>query len=184
MSIISKDEFIKAISKVKAVHEYQDGLNTYFSKNGCDGNLYQPDCTDTVLNLLHTIFGKADENEWISYFVFELEFGEKYNQGMIKDCEGECIDLSSTENLYNYLIELSNEENDEYELDIEDESDFINRWANCKNENHEGTCQECGYYEECLEEAEDNSFGYTSFCDCVLSGGYDSMEDFWECNGI
>ena len=65
--------------------------------------------------------------------------------------------------------------------------EFITRWTTCKlnsdDDNYEN-CKHCKSYFECLEDAEDSRDGYAAFEDLILSGGYDSMDDFWECNGI
>ncbi|MDF2588203.1 MAG: hypothetical protein K0S41_2044 [Anaerocolumna sp.] len=68
-----------------------------------------------------------------------------------------------------------------------DKGEFITSWTTCKldidNNNYEN-CKHCRLYFECLLDAEDSRDGYDSFEDMILSGGYDSMDDFWECNGI
>ena len=70
--IITKEYFNEIMENVKNTCKYQEGLNDYFSKNGVDGYIYQPDCVDTTMKLLHNIFGEKDIDEWISYFCFEL----------------------------------------------------------------------------------------------------------------
>ena len=103
--IITKDFFVEIMESVKKTYKYQEGLNDYFSKNGVDGYIYQPDCIDTTIKILHKIFEKKDVDEWISYFCFELDFGKKYKIGMIKDEFGKDIPLSTFEDLYVLLTE-------------------------------------------------------------------------------
>ena len=102
--IISKDDFVAAIQDLKKMDEYHDGLNKFFRTHNVDGYIYQPDCAVTVLNLLHLIFGEADADNWIAYYCLELLYGKKYKQGDVVDENGNEIDLSSDENLYNFLI--------------------------------------------------------------------------------
>lgn len=101
--ILSKEDFVTAINDIKLVNNYQDGLNNYFRKNNVDGYIFQPDCTDTVLRLLHIYFGDADKDNWIEHFCFDLEFGKKWKKDMIKDKDGADIKLATPEDLYDYL---------------------------------------------------------------------------------
>ena len=101
--MISKKDFIKAIGDVENVCRYHEGLNNYFRKNNVDGYIFQPDCTSTVLRLLHSIAGIKDKDEWIDYFCFELDFGKKWCEGMITNDDGTDIVLKTAEDLYNLL---------------------------------------------------------------------------------
>ena len=60
--MLSKEQFINAINDVENVCRYQEGLNNYFRKNNVDGYIFQPDCSSTVIGLLHTIFGEKDKD--------------------------------------------------------------------------------------------------------------------------
>ena len=95
------------MEEVKKVEDYNIGLNKYFFEHDVDGYIFQPDCIDTVLKLLHIIFGEADRDEWISYFCFELEFGKKYKDGDISE-NGKNIRLANSEDLYDILTQSSN----------------------------------------------------------------------------
>lgn len=103
--IITKEYFNEIMESIKNTYKYQEGLNNYFSKNGVDGYIYQPDCIDTLMKLLHNIFGEKDKDEWISYFCFELDFGRKYKEGIIKDEFGRNIPLATFDDLYTLLTE-------------------------------------------------------------------------------
>ena len=101
--MLSKEEFVKAINEVENVCRYQEGLNNFFRKNNVDGYIFQPDCTSTVISLLHTIAGTKDKDEWIDYFCFELDFGKKWKEGVITEKDGTDIILKTAEDLYNLL---------------------------------------------------------------------------------
>lgn len=100
---ITKEVFTQVLEDVKMVSDYQDHLNAFFKKNDVDGYIFQPDCTCSVLQLLHFIFGERDVEEWISYFCFELDFGRKYKDGMVTDKDGKNIPLGTIGDLYNVL---------------------------------------------------------------------------------
>ena len=100
---LKKDEFVDAINDVESVFKYQEGLNNYFRKNNVEGYIFQPDCSSTALRLLHIIFGEADKDKWIEYFCFELNFGRKWESGMITEKDGTDIILKTPEDLYDLL---------------------------------------------------------------------------------
>jgi hypothetical protein len=56
----------------------------------------------TVVFLLRKLLKDAVEN--IDYYIYELDYGRKYEPGMITDENGHDIDFSSAEKLYDYLI--------------------------------------------------------------------------------
>lgn len=61
------------------------------------------------------------------------------------------------------------------------------KWVSCEFDDDDDRykdCVGCEHRDDCIESAEDNRSGYDAFCDCIIGGGYDSMDDFWECNGI
>jgi hypothetical protein len=100
--MLSKKDFINAINDVEKVNRYQEGLNNYLRKNDVEGYIFQPDCSSTVINLLHNIMGEKDKDEWIDYYCFELDFGKKWKEGTI-NIDGKDITLQTPEDLYNLL---------------------------------------------------------------------------------
>ena len=56
-----------------------------------------------VVFLLRKLLNDAFED--IEYFIYELDYGRKYEPGMITDNFGQDIDFSSAEKVYEYLIE-------------------------------------------------------------------------------
>lgn len=100
---LSKEDFVDAINDVETVFKYQEGLNNYFRKNNVEGYIFQPDCSSTVLRLLHLILGDSDKDKWIEYFCFELDFGKKWEPGMITEKDGTDIILKTPEDLYELL---------------------------------------------------------------------------------
>lgn len=68
---------------------------------GCD-KLYQTAMFDEVLELLKHIF--LDKNELISYWVWELNFGEKWHEDCLTEKDGTDIKLKTSADLYQLLI--------------------------------------------------------------------------------
>lgn len=102
--MISKDTFVKAINDVKTAYDFQMRLDDFYRKNRGYRNVDYPDCIDTIIDLLHSLFGRADRNGWIEYFCFELDFGRKYKDGMIIYKNGGNIRMKTAEDLYDFLI--------------------------------------------------------------------------------
>lgn len=100
---LSKSDFIRCINDLKKIEEFHDGMDKLFKKHDVDGYFYPPDCTDTVVYLLHKIFGEKDFEEWIDYFIFSLGYGKNWKPGLIKDKDGNDIPLQTPEQLYDIL---------------------------------------------------------------------------------
>lgn len=101
--MISREDFTSIMEDLQSVNDYTNALNDCFRKHDVDGYLFQPDCTCSTIKLLHLMFGKADEAEWIEYFVFDMDFGRKYKDGAVTDGKGKNIKLASIDDLYNLL---------------------------------------------------------------------------------
>lgn len=102
-----------------------------------------------------------------------------------------CEDCSRSfyDGFHNYDFDFVCKDCEEYDFDDNEHAeDIIDRWGTCNfdddDKNKPECCDECEYYEDCLSDAKDNMYGYAAFCDCIVGHGYDSMDDFWECNGI
>lgn len=109
--IMSKKSFCQVMDDYKTMFNFTDEMNELFDKYKCDGYIYPPICTETVVNLLEFIFD--DINQLISYWVWELDFGERYEDGDVKDKKGEIIPLKTTEDLYDLLVRNMKESKEE-----------------------------------------------------------------------
>lgn len=101
--MIDKKLFIEVIEDAKTTDDYQNWLNSQLRKNGADGYIFQPNCVDSVIKLLHFYFKEYDTDDMISYFCFELDYGRKWKSGMVER-DNKDIVLATSEDLYNYLI--------------------------------------------------------------------------------
>lgn len=105
---ISKDDFIESINAIQTTYQFQDGLMNFahdFEKThqstyidiGC---CIFPDCSNALLKLLESLTKCGD---MISYWCYELNFGEDWHEGCVTDKDGNDIPLSTVDDLYNYL---------------------------------------------------------------------------------
>lgn len=104
--MISKEDFINAINGIERVYKYHEELNKFFRTNGTDGYIYQPDCIPTALKLLVLSTNDTEEDGWIDYFCFELDFGRKWKKGMVLDSDGADIKLETSADLYDFLAKI------------------------------------------------------------------------------
>lgn len=109
-NMITKELFIESIESVRQSDDYQVWLNKQLRNNGAEGYLFQPNCVDALIRLLNFCLKEYDSDDIISYFCFELEFGRKWKPGMVIDENGNDVELSSSEHLYDYIISPKNKE--------------------------------------------------------------------------
>lgn len=108
---MSKESFCRVMDNYKSMWNFTDDLNDLFRKYKSDGEVYPPMCTETVIDLLEFIFN--DKDQWINYWIFELDFGKNYEDGYVKDEHGEVIALKTAEDLYDLLVRNMKESKEE-----------------------------------------------------------------------
>lgn len=106
-SPITFEQFSKILAAISDMNELQDGLldciNKYNKKQNEYGDLYIPSLEDQVVELLKVMFN--DKDDWISYWIYELEFGRKADKYTVADENGNNIPLKTIEDLWNLLLE-------------------------------------------------------------------------------
>lgn len=110
---LTKEEFVKYINTIKTIHDSSERLHEALQN--------YDECSDfsgftnfRALTLAEDLLAKLmndAEDEYgytmINYFTQELEFGSKYEEGMITEEDGTPVDLSTAEALYDYLVKTS-----------------------------------------------------------------------------
>lgn len=110
--MISKEQFITIINKMKLVDDFVNEVNDKSRDlretlddsflDFFEGNSLFVAHSDIVVQLLENMF---NDNDMISYWIYELNYGRDYKDGYIQDCDGNNIDISTVEKLYEYLVE-------------------------------------------------------------------------------
>ncbi len=107
---LSKKEFCSILERLKEAKDLVDKVDELFDKSReniendfANGASLQISHESTVVKLLKIIMN--DQDDWIGYFIYELDYGRKYEAGMIRDEDGKDIDISSSEKLYDILGE-------------------------------------------------------------------------------
>ena len=76
---------------------YREIQNDFVSGYSISNPIIEQD----LINTLETMFD--DTSHWISYFVYEIDFGVKWHEGMIIDTEGNNIFLRNVNDLWRIL---------------------------------------------------------------------------------
>lgn len=99
--LLSRNEFTKAINSYEDMWDFYDDINNVFQNHHRESNIFPSSELDTIISLLQFIFD--DKEQWISYWIYELDFGSKYQDGMIQDKDGNNIQLKTVDDLYDLL---------------------------------------------------------------------------------
>jgi len=94
------EEFEKYIDVVKNYHESDDKISKLLCTEGFI--MYSSKAIGVILDLLKYIFN--DEDEWIQYFIYELDFGERWTPESCFNFDDSVIKLKTTKDLYDFLI--------------------------------------------------------------------------------
>ncbi len=108
MNKISKEEFIRIMKRLeetektkneidKIIKESTDCIISDFTNAGSLMICHE----DIVIRLLEIMFNDEDT---ISWWIYDLEYGKKYKDGCITEKDGTIIDVSTAEKLYDFLV--------------------------------------------------------------------------------
>lgn len=108
---MTKKLFIEALSFLEERSKFQEDLQNLLDEELEEGfNFLYPytKWENMLVRILEDEFEASFEGgqrtDWISYFIYELEFGKKWEPGTITDSDGSDMDLSTSEKLYDFLL--------------------------------------------------------------------------------
>ena len=103
---MTKERFVYLLEFIKKHHELENSLcqalESMSPGNYVDAFIYSEYETE-LLKTIKEAMNVPEENDDIEYFMYDLEFGELYKPGSVLE-NGEAVDFSSAEALYEYLI--------------------------------------------------------------------------------
>ena len=99
---LSKEEFVRQIKEMQQCYDFDSMVYDASDKLGLELDIATSYLADNMIELLAFIMEDTDED--ISYFCNELNFGREWREGDIVDKDGNDIDFSTAEKLYDYLI--------------------------------------------------------------------------------
>lgn len=105
---ITKEEFVKTINKLETASDSEWNIWMALKDNGVWVDDERDGLENSVIELLSYLVNPIRPDlakEDIEYFVYELDFGREFEIGNIMDKDGNPIDFSSAEKLYDYFVE-------------------------------------------------------------------------------
>lgn len=101
---MSKEDFANYIRQIQKAYDYAEDCEDGFLVRYNSVYFMQP--TTKLLDKLFNSYWEDQEYYGgdIEYFCYELNFGRDYNDGDIVDKDGNNIDLSTPEKLYDFLV--------------------------------------------------------------------------------
>ena len=111
--MIIKTEFISIIDKLREVNDFVDNTNNNARKlnDAIISDFFNASSLSIsheiiVVQLLENMFNDTDILSW---WLYDLDYGRKFKIGCIQDENGQDIDLSTADKLYDYLVEKVSE---------------------------------------------------------------------------
>ena len=107
--MLSKELFVKTINELKDFDEVSNKVSNYLKKYFLDFNITPLFFEELIVELLENSMN--DKYEWISYYIYELDYGKSFKMGYVTEEDGTEIDISTPEKLYDFLIKEYGDEN-------------------------------------------------------------------------
>lgn len=101
---MNKDLFIDTINQIEELHRESEEVNSVLKKIDPEfGGGYIHNKSITILeNLVKALVNDQYDN--IGYYMWEIDFGKGYKDGMITDADGNNIRLSNASELYDLIM--------------------------------------------------------------------------------
>lgn len=101
---MNKELFVNTINEMEKLCKEQELFNDVLKKidNDFGGCLIHNKTITLLEDLLKKIVN--DESDYIDYYIWELDFGKKYKDGIITYNDGTIIKLSNPEELYDLIM--------------------------------------------------------------------------------
>lgn len=106
--ILSEREFVDVMNRLREASDLQEQVDKLFRNSReniendfCNAAALQISHESSVVFLLKRIM--RDQYDYIEYFIYELDYGRKYESGMITDENGQDIDIHTPVLLYDFI---------------------------------------------------------------------------------
>lgn len=100
---MNKDLFISTMNKLEELNKEQEEFYNILHKmdNEFGGCYIHNKTISMVEDLLKNLMN--DKYDYIGYYMWELNFGKDYTDGIITEADGTIIKLANAEDLYNLI---------------------------------------------------------------------------------
>lgn len=111
MAQLNKKQFCEALRDMQNFVDCRDETDELYRKYNISAEAYGGhEYLNAMTDVLTVMFD--DEEGWISYWIWEKDFGRQLQEGNI-EIDGATISLSTPEELYDFLIKLKKEDANE-----------------------------------------------------------------------
>lgn len=103
--MISKKTFCDTLEALKKYYDIQNEMSKLLRSNDIEGCGFIPFSSEyetIIIDLLEESVN--DKTHMISYWAFDCDYGGEIEEDSVTDAEGNNIDISTPEKLYDYLI--------------------------------------------------------------------------------
>lgn len=109
--MIKKNKFIILMKRYLKLREVEDKINDAFKGLCSDFSQFSLSNHDElILDILENLFNDK-HNDWIGYWLYDLNCGKDWKKGKITAKNGKDIPLKTLTDLYNVLVENYKENN-------------------------------------------------------------------------
>lgn len=106
MAVISKDKFVAILSDIAEIEEMCGEIEWIFEKydrrDFRSGYAYYDH--RLVAHMIEILDFCTNDNNWVNYWVYELECGKSWDANDVSDPLGNSIDISTPEKLYDFIF--------------------------------------------------------------------------------
>jgi len=99
--MINKENFIYYINKLKELRSAEDKLNS--AGEIFDFSISFGEHEQLIISILEKVF-QDDENYWLNYFIYEINFGSEWHEGCITTKDGVDVPMRDAGELYDVLV--------------------------------------------------------------------------------
>jgi hypothetical protein len=99
--MITKETFTKYINRIQEFQEAEDKIN--LAGEILEFSISFAEHEQLIVNILEDVFDDRESN-WISYFIYDLSFGNDWHEGCIREKDGTDISLRNAGELYDLLM--------------------------------------------------------------------------------
>lgn len=104
----TKGMFINAMDEIQKQHEHDNKCGDAFAVILPDDFTTSYDnhyLLNKLLEIIKIAFNDNHKDSWIEYFVYDLNFGKEYIDGMITNKDGSHCNLANAGRLYDFMKE-------------------------------------------------------------------------------
>ena len=101
--MLSKEVFVECINFMKDRSDAADKVNKVFT-DGFEDSVFYPYLRYETMMEKVLKDAMCDENDWISWFLYEMDYGRDVKLDSAAEEDGTPIDLTTPEKLYDFLI--------------------------------------------------------------------------------